>query len=131
MHVAVEFSWRYRGEVRSDGRLRFPDVPNAPGIYRFDFGQRVYLGETDRLRRRFQHYRTPGPTQRTNQRLNALMVQLLAGDHAIEVSTATEATIEIDGQHGPLDLGSRPARILVENAALVAALMAGEAVENL
>jgi len=44
------------------GKLSFPLAPEVPGIYRFDLGELVYVGETDRLRRRFQHYRTPGPT---------------------------------------------------------------------
>ncbi len=30
----------------------------------------VYVGESDNLRRRISHYRNPGPTQRTNIRIN-------------------------------------------------------------
>lgn len=79
MRVAVDFDWRPLGLLRLEaGRLRFPDVDDAPGVYRFDFGDRVYVGEADRLRRRFQHYRTPGPRQETNLRLNAVMVKLLS-----------------------------------------------------
>jgi hypothetical protein len=96
-----------------------------------DLGDRVYIGETDRLRRRFQHYRTPGPTQATNLRLNAMMLQLLADARTIDVSTVTEANVEIDGRPAPLDLRTKPARLLVENAALTAALAAGQKVENL
>ena len=132
MRVTVEFSWRTRGPVRLEaGRLRFPDAPEAPGIYRFDLRDRVYIGETDRLRRRFQHYRTPGPTQLTNLRLNALLLQLLEEPRTIDVSTVTEANVEIDGTAAPLDLRHKAARRLVENAALTAAIAAGERVENL
>jgi len=132
MRVTVEFAWRSIGSLRhEDGRLRFPEVPEAPGIYRFDLGDRVYIGETDRLRRRFQHYRTPGVRQATNLRLNASMLQLLAETNAIEVSTVTEAGVEIDGTLVPLDLRQKFARLLVENAALTAALSVGQQVENL
>ena len=37
------------------GMLRLPIAPEAPGIYRFDLSDRVYIGGADRLRRRFQH----------------------------------------------------------------------------
>ena len=112
-------------------KLRFPDVPDVPGIYRFDLGERVYIGEADRLRRRFQHYRTPGPRQATNLRLNALMLEVLHGSVPIEVCTVTAAEVEIEGRRDSLDLSCRPARLLIENAALTAARAAGQRVENL
>jgi excinuclease UvrABC nuclease subunit len=40
------------------GNAAIPGCAELPGIYRFDLGDRVYIGEADRLRRRFQHYRT-------------------------------------------------------------------------
>ena len=43
----------------------------------FDLGDRVYVGETDQLKRRFEGYRTPGVSQTTNIRLNAVLVALL------------------------------------------------------
>ncbi len=90
----------------------------------------MYVGETDRLRRRFQHYRTPGPSQATNLRLNKLMTELL-GTGKILVSIITDATIELDSEHHALDLADKTARLLVESAVLVAAKHAGVAVENL
>lgn len=42
----------------------------------------------------------------------------------------TAAEVEIDGQHQPLDLRRKPARLLVENAALTAAQLAGQRVEK-
>jgi hypothetical protein len=132
VRIAVEFNWRQVGWLRVEaGRLRFPDLPDVPGVYRFDLGDRVYIGEADRLRRRFQHYRTPGPSQATNLRINAVMLELLGASTAIEVCTVTAAEIEIDGQSAPLDLSYKSARLLVENAALTAARMAGLSVENL
>ena len=126
MHVAVDFAWREVGSIRVEaGRLRFPEVPDAPGVYRFDLGQTVYIGEADRLRRRFQHYRTPGPTQATNIRLNALMLRLLGEGGAVTVCAVTTATVEVDGHQRPLDLREKAARLLVENAALNAARLTG------
>lgn len=132
MQVAVEFAWRDVGAFRVEaGKLRFPDVPESPGVYRFDLGQTVYIGETDRLRRRFQHYRSPGPTQSTNIRLNALMLRLLGEGGTVTVCTVMTATVDVDGHRSPLDLTHKAARLLVENAALTAARMSGARVENL
>lgn len=133
MRVTVDFSWHEIGRVTVEGgRLRFPAAPEDPGIYRFDLGDRFYVGETDRLRRRFQHYRTPGSSQPTNLRLNTVMLPLLAIGRTIGVSTVTRAWVEVDGRTpSMLDLRHKAARLLVESAALTAARIAGERVENL
>lgn len=95
MRVAVMFSWSSLGDVGLDaGRLVFPRAPERPGIYRFDLGGGVYVGETDRLRRRFQHYRTLGPSQRTNLRLNQAIRDVLDGKGRVAVSVVLEATID-------------------------------------
>jgi hypothetical protein len=103
----------------------------SPGSNRFELSDRVYIGEADRLRRRFQHYRTPGARQATNLRLNSLMLELLGAASAIEVCVITSARVDVDGHDEPLDLRHNAARLLVESAALTAARMAGQAVENL
>jgi hypothetical protein len=132
VRVAVDFAWREVGAIRVEaGRLRFPEAPESPGVYRFDLGQTVYIGEADRLRRRFQHYRTPGARQETNLRLNALMLHLLGEGGAVAVCAVTTASIEVDGRRSPLDFREKSARLLVENAALTAAGMEGLRVENL
>jgi hypothetical protein len=43
----------------------------------------------------------------------------------------TEAQVDIDGVRAPLDLTRKASRLLVESAALTAARVAGELVENL
>ena len=43
-------------------------------------GIHLYIGETDSLNRRFQQYRTPGPTQTTNIRLNLLMRKIIKSE---------------------------------------------------
>ncbi len=66
--ITVEFAWQPIGHIRLEGgRPAFPTLEERPGIYRFTFEWAdrppgVYIGETDRLRRRAQLYRTPGPT---------------------------------------------------------------------
>lgn len=132
MRVVVEFEWREVGALRLEsGRLRFPEVPDVPGVYRFDLSDRVYIGEADRLRRRFQQYRTPGARQATNLRLNSLMRELLGAAGTIKLCVVTSARVEVDGHAEPLDLRHKAARLLVESAALTAARMAGRGVENL
>jgi hypothetical protein len=132
VRVTVEFSWQEIGTISVDaGRLRFPEAPATPGIYTFDFGDRVYVGEADQLRRRLQHYRTPGSSQRTNLRLNDFTLRLLQAGGSVTVRTVTNAVVEIDGVRATLDLRQKAARQLVENAALTAASHSGGRVENL
>jgi len=122
----VDFAWREVGRSVDAARLRFPEVPESPGVHRFHLGQTVYIGETNRLRRRFQHYRTPGPTEATNIRLNALMLLLLGEGGAITVCTITAASVDVDGHRRPLDLRDKAARLLVD-AALTATRLQGPA----
>jgi hypothetical protein len=130
--LAIDFEWSDLGPLRlRDRRLLFPRSPEQPGVYRFDLGDRIYIGETEILRRRFQHYRTPGPRQSTNIRLNQTMTGLLASGATIAVAIVIAAIVEKDGVRSPLDLNSKSARLLVESAALVSARAAGVAVENL
>jgi hypothetical protein len=82
--LTVSFEWRLVGSVVLDSgrRLAFPPLPEAPGLYRFSIEDHggsggVYVGETDNLRRRAQHYRTPGARQPTNPRLNAELAEAL------------------------------------------------------
>ncbi len=85
--ATIEFHWLAAGGVTldSEGRLTFARLPERPGVYRFRFedGRRgllgVYIGESDNLARRMSNYRNPGPTQPTNQRLNAHLLGVLRG----------------------------------------------------
>ena len=56
--------------------------------------------------------RTPGPTQRTNIRLNERFRPVLAGRGSIDVKVITEA----DASEMPLDFEQKPDRLVVENA---------------
>jgi hypothetical protein len=136
MNVAIQFDWSRLGDVRLEGgKLRFPEAREAPCIYRFlltkDGAERLYIGETDRLRRRFQHYRTPGVGQPTNIRLNSALSTVLADAGAVVVSAVTQATVAVDDLSGPLDLRDKAARLLVESAALTAARRSALNLENL
>ncbi len=135
VEVGVRFVWLNAGVVTLDvsGKLRFYRLPSRPGIYRFtltdgDSGSlSIYIGESDNLARRMGNYRNPGPTQPTNERLQARILETLAGDGKVSVSVALEATV--DGT--TLDLSARPARLLAENAALIRAGQHGHHAENL
>lgn len=132
MEVAVQFSWRDVGPVNVDyDRLLFPVVPEVPGIYRFMLDDGVYFGETDRLKRRFQHYRTPGPSQSTNIRLNAKMRELVEAGGSVEVSIITDAELAVESIRQPLDLGHKAGRLLIESAAITAGRLAGLTLLNL
>ncbi len=102
----------------ADGRLRFPDLPTAPGIcecrLRGSSGSSVYIGETDNLRRRATHYSNPGPRQFSNIRLNGrLRIHLEAGGSA-EVAVVTSAALLAAEGSTPLNLAVNADRRIVE-----------------
>jgi hypothetical protein len=127
--VVVDFEWEPVGVVTLEGgRPVFPRLPEAPGLYRFSFewpdrARGVYIGETDGLRRRAQHYRTPGPTQRTNVRMNQEIVTALGAGVKVTLAIVTTASTSIDGAaFQTLDLARKTSRQVVENAAMAAAI---------
>jgi hypothetical protein len=137
-HVTLEWEFRSLGDVRlDDGGLRFPKVSAKPGVYRFTFRAtnamtHVYIGEAEQLGRRFQHYRTPGPTQPTNLRLNQLSTQVLSQGGSLSVEILTEAhLIDDNGGRTEVDLAWKPGRVMVEAAALLTARAANWRLLNL
>ena len=124
-NVSIRFAWNVIGEVTLDrnGRLKFPAAPTGPGLYRFTVqrGNRpaVYVGETDQLRRRFQHYRTPGPSQPTNLRLNKELSDALEMGGSVSVAVVAEgAIITLGGKERSANLSDKAQRVLLEHAAL-------------
>jgi len=139
VRVTVSFEWAEVGRIGLDaeGKLAFPSLPREPGAYKLmiseaDGTTATYIGETDELRRRFAHYRNPGPTQPTNRRINALLKELLADGGRASMAIATSAAVEIDGVPSALDLTRKACRLLAESAALVKATLEGvDRIENL
>jgi hypothetical protein len=141
VHISVE--WRDAGVIALDvdGEVLFPALPREPGLYEMTFaggrGQarsRVYVGETDDLRRRATHYRNPGPTQETNRRLNAAIKAYLTDGGVVRLAIATEArvTSQVGATAQALDLTRKASRLLAESAAMVLAQLAGAVeMENL
>lgn len=142
--VAIRFSWRDAGRVVLDGQSKpmFPALPAVAGLYRLTLSgglvavrrPRIYIGETDGLRRRLAgNYRSPGPSQATSLRVNALLRQHLGLGGVVDLAIATEAWCLVnDGERAALDLTRKAARMLAENAALVLAQVRDDAdIENL
>lgn len=127
--LTVSFDWQPAGRVTLDAAdgLAFPVLPAAPGLYRFWIESSeprpgVYVGEASILRRRMQHYRTPGPSQSTNIRLNAMLKDALRGGSTVSLSIITTASLRLDeGPFTPLELARRTGRLIVEQAAITAA----------
>lgn len=137
VRVFVEFRWQLLGRLgQGEGdRLLFPVAPRKSGLYRIRLlsndDVRHYIGETDELRRRFQHYRTPGPSQKTNIRMNEEFRQHFAAGGTIEVDIATDG-ISVSSAGAPLrvDLADKAMRRLLEHAALVSEAGAGVTLLN-
>ncbi|MGE0252953.1 MAG: hypothetical protein AB7N54_00030 [Alphaproteobacteria bacterium] len=137
VEVSLAYQWAHLGHVSLvDGKLVFPKAPSLPGLYRFDFQRQVersfYVGEADQLSRRFQHYRTPGPSQRTNIRLNAFMRGVLADGGTASVAIVTdEIVIEMAGITGTVEMSHKSDRVLLEHAGLYEAKLSGASPLNL
>ena len=130
----IAYDWLAAGEITlSNGRLVVPALGVSPGVYRFRLVEpegdvrSFYVGESENLFQRMNGYRNPGPTQATNQRINLLLCDLLDDGGAVRVSLIHEATL--DGVS--LDFRRKPARLLVENSALLHLAAQGAVVENL
>jgi hypothetical protein len=126
--VHVVLQWADAGTVDLDaaGKLVFGTPDTVPGLYRMTLTggrltrRQVYIGETDNLRRRLStNYRSPGPSQRTSLRINALLREHLAAGGSVALATAVRADLRLAGAAATLDLGRKAARLLAENAALV------------
>lgn len=119
-------AWTRLGDasIGADGRIAMPASPALPGIYRFlllGAAASVYVGETDQLPRRFAGYRSPGPSQRTNIRLNDRIRQHLAVGGQVAVEVVTTAWVELGVAREPLDMTRKSHRLLAEEEALVEA----------
>lgn len=136
MKITVECKWAEAGPVRLvDGMLQMPVLPEDAGVYQWVFRhgdrERRYVGEAASLRGRFQQYRTPGRRQSTNLRMNDRARRVLEAGGTVVVLTTTDVTVVRGVRRSELDLSSKHARCLVENAALVDLLAsAGEIINN-
>ena len=137
VRIRLEFHWQLLGRVRPDdgGRLAFPSAPRRPGLYRFrltgEGASRHYVGETDELQRRFQHYRTPGKSQQTNIRMNAVFREHLAAGGSIELDIVVDRIdVVVGAEPVSVDLGNKAMRRLLEHAALVDEAAAGAILLN-
>ena len=131
--AAVRFEWRAAGPfTMAGGRPRAPALPAVPGLYRFSFVSNdgrtvgVYVGETENLQRRMAHYRNPGPTQATNRRLHARMVEHMEAGGRVELAAATD--VEADGR--AVDLSEKAARLLTEREVVAQLVRRGVPIEN-
>lgn len=131
--VRVRMTWNRAGMVTvQQEKLVFPALPKVAGIYRLTFSglsdhSRIYIGESDDLRRRGGHYRNPGSTQQTSQRIHHELLAHIAAGGTVTMSVATNAEIETDGRSAPLPLARKTARVLAEHAALGMAYVNGTA----
>ena len=127
--TSVSFTWRLAGNVTLDakGVPRFPAVPDAPGLYRFDFGQdergirTLYIGEAKSIVNRAGQYRRARSDgrrpNRTSRRMYKGLVAHLGALGQVDFAIATD--VAVDGRPAPLTMKS--ARLLAESAAVLAA----------
>lgn len=78
-------------------------VYSGPAIYRWavftgkEIPTAVYIGETENLARRLNHYVNPGPKQSTNIRLNRYLVAEVGKGSKIELHTLNFLPFQVNG----------------------------------
>ena len=130
MNIALAYEWR-PAENEPGIPYHFPEKISPhfrsnwgrPAVYRWrllqqqsgDLG-RLYIGETHRLSQRINQYVNPGPTQKTNQRLNALFEQELRIGHQIALEVLEFEPFNLEEiTLSMLDLRDKPVRRFLEN----------------
>lgn len=116
----------------------FRECWDGPAIYRWVvFDQvpgdlrRLYVGEAEQLPRRVFGYLNPGPTQRTNQRLNELFQQELRNGHNITLEVLALDPFDLDGFPITVqDLADKQVRRLLEDTFVVYYSKAGYTLLN-
>ena len=92
----------------SESGIVLPPVPKVAGVYAYVWkGCAQYLGVATRsLAQRLHGYCRPGPTQRTNLRMNALLGEKLNAGAVIELYCATPSDLTWNGfpVSGPIGL---------------------------
>lgn len=124
--LETKMFWLALGQVTldEDRKLVFPFMGEVPGLYRMRLQSEGkdtrYIGETANLRRRFAHYKNPGPTQSTNIRINSLLVDHIFQGNIVTLDAVTGGTTLIfDGEPRSTDLSDKSTRRLFEHAAIV------------
>ena len=130
--------WREMGRiVFEDEKLRFPELPWEPGVYRITLTgatlvrPRVYFGEGV-LREPREGVPVPGGRnsnrgQKTNIDLHDQLRPHLDAGGTATIAISSAATVAFDGgDPALLDLWMKAGRLLAENAAIVAAIIVGE-----
>ncbi len=135
--LSVRCTWHVVGAVTrsSSGdaaQLLLPvDLREHPGVYRMLIDgpgrNELYVGETDRLRRRGRQYRQGNASQKTSRWVHEHLHLRLGAGAVVVMEIAIAAGYRIgDGPWLATDLSLKEHRLLLENATIVEALAAGE-----
>ena len=132
----VKIEWVSLGLARLDssGKLSLPRAPAMPGVYRFavrgDSCRADYIGEAADLRRRFNGYRNPGPSQHTNIRVSDRLCRALGAGQRVEVALVAANAVDRRGSVGQLSIESAIVRRELERGLVSAMRRAGRDVIN-
>jgi hypothetical protein len=144
----VNFAYEWLPVEQAPGiAYHFPEDPSAllkkhwvmkPAVYRWlvyktipgDLKE-IYVGETDQLSRRIQHYLRPGPSQATNKRINYLFHQRAAAGCRIVLQYLSFTAFHVGGHvFSPNDLTKKHIRVALEHLFFSFAVAEGYTLHN-
>jgi len=118
-------SWRFLGNVSiASEKLVFPRAHDNPAVYRFRVSHQslpshIYIGETENLRRRFYHYKNPGPRQKTSIRIHGKFHEFLRNGAVIEAFEIGDFSFSFVNGFKNCELSDAFLRRCLENIALL------------
>ncbi len=120
INANIRIIWQPFGKLNlKDGKIVTPKLPKISGIYEFRFNLKnkisSYIGESSNLKRRMYNYYNPNESQKTNIRINKLIIDNLNLETEISVNIATEAWIDSKNITKRCDMDDKSIRRLIEN----------------
>lgn len=123
MEVRIRFSWQALGAITMDGsKVALPAGPSKPAVWRVTAGTVTQHGASRDLRQLLYQMASPGPTQKTLQRVNAVIATALAAGKSARLDIITSAERHAGGRWERLDLGHDAILALVRAAAAAPAV---------
>ena len=99
---------------------------DTPAVYKWVFGKKVYVGETNNLRNRLYQYGEPGKSQKTNKKINKFLKESI--DNNFEIIKLND--IKLNGKLLRYKLKSSFVRKLLENYLILEAIQNGDEIIN-
>lgn len=137
--VKIEIAYKWEKVVDDSRNFVFINIKNikeikkmigkeydTPAVYKWVFGKKIYVGETNNLRNRIYQYGKPGKSQKTNEMINKFLKESI--DPNFEIIKLND--IKLNGKLLRYKLESSFVRKFLENYLILEAIQNGDEIIN-